>query len=812
MRVFMSYILNLYFRFAFIRQILWAIFALAVFSISAALIFQGSRVSTAPVGWDKSFQISSFNVVARDVSVASRGDIIAAAYEGRAGGVQGIYLSLSFNGGVSFMPPIRVAGVASKTTMNPYPAISPGGDLTVMWHSHVEEETTERIFYAMSKDLGASWTVPKKLELGKEMEMLPRIYYDDQNTLHLFYHGSVGENINLFHAVSKDGEKFDTTGSLIRLTSSMRGAFFPAIHIAGKYFFMVWQGKEEDFSDDLFFMKSSDYGWSWSMKKQITFSTGNNAAPAVVLHDNTLYVVFQNNDEKSWSIKMLRGIDRGGGWEEAPLTVSSTLANCYSPTVGVSGNDLMILWYDTRNRGATIYSRRYSSREKNFLPETEVSEARYESRNPTVVTLGKRLIVFWEERNVIMAKQTDVYAEPPTVFSETNPEGKWSRLPYIVLQWKSPPDESGIVGYAALRNEVPDFNPTVVNLKPNVTMEKITENITDGISYYHIRAVDGAGNFSRTIHYKLQLAVNPLPGPVIVSQTNPQGKPSQFKAPVFNWSVEEPERVKGFIYSMSKDSIKMPDQFTTDMKMDFKDLEEGTYFFSVAAIDKTNQISRVSTYDFIIGAPDRVIDPEYYKKLAEEEKKFQKFNRFKMEYRSEGLAQAQAPFVRIRFPFDIRSAFDKGSFKAFIVANHIRPDSILGYSLYIGDKKRELQDSVNHKGAIIDVKDLHNGSYYIGVKCKYKGVENGLVKEYWTKPYVAMISILVPDERSPVLYYAQRIMEKFPRRFGLITLTFVGLGLVMTTLGFGTRISFYFQLVLFRLRLMFRPLLKKMSG
>ena len=147
-------------------------------------------------------------------------------------------------------------------------------------------------------------------------------------------------------------------------------------------------------------------------------------------------------------------------------------------------------------------------------------------------------------------------------------------------------------------------------------MEKITENITDGISYYHIRAVDGAGNFSRTIHYKLQLAVNPLPGPVIVSPTNPQGKPSQFRAPVFNWSVEEPERVKGFIYSMSKDSIKMPDQFTTDMKIDFKDLEEGTYFFSVAAIDKTNQISRVSTYDFIIGAPDRVIDPELLQEVS----------------------------------------------------------------------------------------------------------------------------------------------------------------------------------------------------
>jgi hypothetical protein len=258
---------------------------------------------------------------------------------------------------------------------------------------------------------------------------------------------------------------------------------------------------------------------------------------------------------------------------------------------------------------------------------------------------------------------------------------------------------------------------------------------------------------------------------------------------------------------MSKDSIKMPDQFTTDLKMEFNGLEEGNYFFSVAAVDKTNQISRVSTYDFIIGAPDRVIDPEYYKRIAEEEKKFQKYNQFRMEYEKEG--PAQAPVVMIQFPFDVRKAIDKGSFKAIIVANNIRPESILGYSIYIDDAKQEFSDRVNHKGTIIDVKDLHNGEYYIGVKCKYTGVVNGTAGYYWTKPYVAKISVLMPAERSPVVFYAQRIMDKFPRRFGFITLTFLGLGLVMTTLGFGTRISFYFQLVLFRLKQLFRSMYKK---
>lgn len=86
MRRFLSAIINLYFRYAFLRQIAWSIFVLAVFSIVAALVFQNTRVSTNPVGWERSFQVSSFNVVAKNVNVAYLGDVIVVSYEGRAAG------------------------------------------------------------------------------------------------------------------------------------------------------------------------------------------------------------------------------------------------------------------------------------------------------------------------------------------------------------------------------------------------------------------------------------------------------------------------------------------------------------------------------------------------------------------------------------------------------------------------------------------------------------------------------------------------------------------------------------------------------
>ncbi|MBN2079220.1 MAG: hypothetical protein JW838_09655 [Spirochaetes bacterium] len=807
-----SYMVDLYFRYPFFRRVPRLVLFLLVFAIGAALVFQNRRVLTNPVGWEKSLQVSTFNVVARDVSAASRGDIIAVAFEGRAGGAQGIYCSLSLDGGERLGPPVRVAVVRSRTAMHPFPAISPSGDLIVAWHAYVEAESSTRIFSSMSGDLGATWSQPKKIDLGKEMEMLPRIYYDDRGQAHLFYHGTVGDTVNLFHAVSRGGLEFEEARSLIRLSSSMRGAFFPSMTMAGRNFYIVWQGKDEDFTDDIYLIRSSNYGRTWSGKRRITSSKGNNASPSVVIQGDTLYVAYQNNDDKSWAIRMLRGRDRGGSWDDRPLAVSTGLTNCYSPVIGLSGADLMILWYDTSEGGARIYARKYSPVENAFRQEAAVSEARYESRNPVVASAGRRLLVFWEERNVIMGKQTDVYVEPPAVFSETNPEGIWSRLPYVVMRWRPPGDESGIFGYAAIVNDIPDFNPTVVNLGPNLTTEKITDNLKDGISYFHIRAVDGAQNYSRTIHYRLQLAVNPLPAPVVVSSTTPRGKPTEVRTAEFTWGIEDMERVKGFVYHLSKDSIEMPGQFTTDMSMRFDDLEEGTYFFTVAAVDKTNQFSRVSTYDFMIGPPDGVIDPDYYRRIAEEESRFLKRGRPAPVPVPDGSELARAPSVAIRFPFDPREIVDRRSFRALIVPHNIGPGSILGYSVYVDGTERPVPRRVTHRGPVLDVAGLRDGEYYIGVRCKYAVTADGRTTHYWTPPRIERITVRGDLGPSPFIRYARGVVDRLPPRVARIAILCIGLGIVMTTFGFGSRISFHVHRARFRLGLFWRLGRKKMSG
>ena len=142
-----------------------------------------------------------------------------------------------------------------------------------------------------------------------------------------------GDSINLFHAESEDGVVFKTTGSLMRLTGSMRGAFFfPSIVVSGKQLFMVWQGERGELHRPALLHEIIQLRQVLELQETDNpRAPGNNVAPSMMIHDNTLYVVFQNNDEKNWAIKMIRGVDPGGSWDEKPLIASATVANCYSP-------------------------------------------------------------------------------------------------------------------------------------------------------------------------------------------------------------------------------------------------------------------------------------------------------------------------------------------------------------------------------------------------------------------------------------------------------------------------------------------------
>ena len=624
------------------------------------------------------------------------------------------------------------------------------------------------------------------------MEMLPQIFYDDQGRLHLFYHGLKSGVFNLFHAVEE--ENFRTTGSIITLTREMKGAFFPALHISGKKFFLVWQGKKSNFSDDLFFMYSGNYGESWSSPVLLTHGKGN-ASPSLLFYKGILYVTYRNNDGGNWSIKLLKAKGEDIEWDALPKPVSNTNADCFAPYLAANGDSIIITWYDLREKVSQIYSRQYDIETGEFLDEVNVSLGTARAENPVLIPVSNRVLLIWKESGRILGKNTDVYVPAPVLYSPTHPEGTWSRNRVGDVRWKQPADESGIAGYAVMVTKPSDpvqmreANPTIQNMGGAVDRRTIPD-LDDGITYFHIRAIDGAGNWSRTVHFRLQTSITPLPVPLLISPSHPEpGKQGRDENAEFRWALDGRDRLKGFVYSLSKGSAKKPGTFTKDFSMKFPNLTEGNYFFTLAAVDKANQMGRLAEHYFIVGRAEQ-LDPNRIIELA----------RIKDDRKKR--LPVPVPSINIDLPFDPANPWEQDRFRAILTAKNIPESQVEGYSIYIGKEKKDLPERINHKSSIITIEGLKDGSYYIGARCRYYQVVAGKKVFKWTSPWEKTIIVRKPPEESPLVRYGLLVRDKLRQRALPVMVLLAILSVVTLSMGWGKRILFQCRSFLYRIRIL----------
>ncbi len=791
MRRLTGILLTLYFRFPGVRLFLLMILIFIVFSITTVILFQSEDVRTDPQGWERAKLISDRGIESGNPAAESRGNLIAVVYEGAFKGMSGIYASVSVNGGADFIQPVKIAEYSTSINKNPGVTISRGGEIYVVWNILSEDEANGAIFFSKSADLGATWSAPEQISFGMQMEILPVFAFDEQDKLHLFYTAYRDRIFNLFHSVRDEG-MFSKPEAVARFKGNIKGAFFPAVKFHKNNAVVLWQTKEESYIDHLYFVKSEDYGESWSDVEKITTGKSNNQAPAIEIHDDIIYLVFMNNSEKNWAINMLRGYRLGDRWDEVPLKVSATNANCFSPDVTMGpDNELFVTWYDLREKGSRIFYRKYSPRSREMLEENKLSAKQTPGRNPVALGSGKKLLVFWEESGNITMNHSDIFVSSPSVVSRTHSEDSWSRETAAEITWKKPFDESGIAGYATLIDKNPDTNPTIQNQRYDASSTLIT-GLDDGITYFHIRTIDGAGNMSRTVHYRLQVSSNPLAMPVIVSSTHPENGNATATDAILRWAVNDTRRLKGFVYSFTKDTPVKPGKFLDEFEVKFSNLEEGIYFFNLASVSKTNQVSRISTYTFIVGREGKV-DPEYLKNIA----------KLDLEDKKEHAAVVKVSGIELVFPFGTLNTFNKSSFEGIIKPVNITPENIEGYSVIISKDAKIPPERINLKSGIINITGLADGNYTIAARCRYFKTINGRRTFYWTEPVYRSFSIVLPPQYSPFDY----LYASMKKRIGSypVTIAFVLLTVFASAAyrGYWRRIQFFLKSVNYRLKYYF---------
>lgn len=177
----------------------------------------------------------------------------------------------------------------------------------------------------------------------------------------------------------------------------------------------------------------------------------------------------------------------------------------------------------------------------------------------------------------------------PIISLPTHSEGVWSNNNDLSFTWTVPSDMSGIERYFYAR----DTSPTTTSLTVSTTStSKSYMNVPDGDNwYFHVRALDNAGNLGDTDHFGPIKIDTQNPSIVLISSpTHSENVWSNNNDPSFTWTASDPppsSGIAGFSHELTSMPSTIPDCIidTSGLSASFIDVPNGDWYFHVRALD-----------------------------------------------------------------------------------------------------------------------------------------------------------------------------------------------------------------------------------
>jgi subtilisin family serine protease len=186
----------------------------------------------------------------------------------------------------------------------------------------------------------------------------------------------------------------------------------------------------------------------------------------------------------------------------------------------------------------------------------------------------------------------------------------WSNANTAVASWTGASDSSGIDGYSFAWSPDAVFVPDEVkDVEENVT--STSSNLPDGRSWFHVRARDGAGNWSDAVHLGPFLVDTfPPSRPTLSSPTHRAGIASANRLVEINWITlgDSISGADGFSFAWSRQQLVPVDQ-TKDaeegaVRTTSPRLDSGAWWFGIRSRDNAGNWSEAAVLGpfVIVGA------------------------------------------------------------------------------------------------------------------------------------------------------------------------------------------------------------------
>lgn len=165
----------------------------------------------------------------------------------------------------------------------------------------------------------------------------------------------------------------------VRLTNVEGRCYSGYIEPYGDTLYVIFCDNRQPAGTDIYFMKSTDIGITWSVDVAITPLDSNTSWQELfVVHKETLHVVYTDaRNIGYWSIYYQRSIDSGENWE-TEQQLSPQWHSCVLPGITLdNGEDLFVIWKDAEGPYPLTTLRKSTDAGITWLPTSTIDSIGY---------------------------------------------------------------------------------------------------------------------------------------------------------------------------------------------------------------------------------------------------------------------------------------------------------------------------------------------------------------------------------------------------------------------------------------------------
>ena len=188
---------------------------------------------------------------------------------------------------------------------------------------------------------------------------------------------------------------------------------------------VVWHDRR-DKNEEIYYKRSTDGGVSWGADVRLTNDTSKSSYPSIAVSVDVVLVFWNDNRDGNYEIYAKRSTDGGATWEP-DRRLSDGAGWSDTPSAGVSGSFVHVVWADERDGETEIYYKRSTDLGATWGADTRLTNEPAKSNFPSLSVSGSNIHVVWSDY-----RDTE-FTEPEEIYYKRSTDGGTTWGPDIRL-------------------------------------------------------------------------------------------------------------------------------------------------------------------------------------------------------------------------------------------------------------------------------------------------------------------------------------------------------------------------------------------